>query len=204
VITTAEIVLRLAFATFLAGLIGLSAAGLNVPRVCAPMRWSGLGSCLVMIVSAFGFEDVHGDSQVGLDPSRMAAQVVSALAFSRRHDHSSARNCEGLNDGRQSVGRGRHWACRWCRDVRAGLRDDAPAAHRIECRETHRAADLSEKRRSIKLIIDQETVPMAAIKAAVDQCGIQLERVHIRPGDTPDEDRVDLDLRRTKGKTIFS
>lgn len=39
-----------------------------------------VGATLVMIVSAFGFEDVHATG-VGLDPSRMAAQVVSGIGF---------------------------------------------------------------------------------------------------------------------------
>jgi putative Mg2+ transporter-C (MgtC) family protein len=40
-----------------------------------------LGSCLVMIVSAYGFEGVRPAEHVGLDPSRVAAQVVSGIGF---------------------------------------------------------------------------------------------------------------------------
>jgi putative Mg2+ transporter-C (MgtC) family protein len=40
-----------------------------------------VGSCLIMIVSAFGFEDALKQSNVNLDPSRMAAQVVSGIGF---------------------------------------------------------------------------------------------------------------------------
>ena len=39
------------------------------------------GACLVMIVSAFGFADILGTPHVDLDPSRMAAQVVSGIGF---------------------------------------------------------------------------------------------------------------------------
>ena len=35
-----------------------------------------VGSCLLMIVSAFGFSDILGRPNVTLDPSRVAAQVV--------------------------------------------------------------------------------------------------------------------------------
>src|SRR5947208_7125883 len=38
-------------------------------------------SVLVMIVSAFGFADATAFSQVTLDPSRVAAQVVSGIGF---------------------------------------------------------------------------------------------------------------------------
>lgn len=40
-----------------------------------------LGSCLIIIVSAFGFADILGTRAVVLDPSRIAAQVVSGIGF---------------------------------------------------------------------------------------------------------------------------
>lgn len=41
----------------------------------------GVGACLIVIVSAFGFSDVLGAHNVVLDPSRIAAQVVSGIGF---------------------------------------------------------------------------------------------------------------------------
>jgi putative Mg2+ transporter-C (MgtC) family protein len=40
-----------------------------------------MGACLFMIVSAFGFSDILGTEAVVLDPSRVAAQVVSGIGF---------------------------------------------------------------------------------------------------------------------------
>src|ERR1700677_3324698 len=40
-----------------------------------------VGACLFMLVSAFGFADVLGQKNVVLDPSRIAAQVVSGIGF---------------------------------------------------------------------------------------------------------------------------
>lgn len=40
-----------------------------------------LGSALFMIVSKYGFTDILGNPGVGLDPSRIAAQVVSGIGF---------------------------------------------------------------------------------------------------------------------------
>lgn len=40
-----------------------------------------LGSCLFMVVSQFGFSDILGTANVNLDPSRIAAQVVSGIGF---------------------------------------------------------------------------------------------------------------------------
>ena len=76
-----EIALRLVMATALAGLVGLdrehrrSAAGLRTHALV------GMSSCLLMIVSAFGFADILGTPGVGLDPSRIAAQIVTGIGF---------------------------------------------------------------------------------------------------------------------------
>jgi putative Mg2+ transporter-C (MgtC) family protein len=76
-----EIALRLFTATALAGIVGLdrehrrSAAGLRTHALV------GMSSCLVMIVSAFGFADILGTPGVGLDPSRIAAQIVTGIGF---------------------------------------------------------------------------------------------------------------------------
>ena len=40
-----------------------------------------VGACLIMIVSAFGFGDSLRSNNVILDPSRVAAQVVSGIGF---------------------------------------------------------------------------------------------------------------------------
>ena len=74
-------VLRLILALLLGALVGLErergerAAGIRTHALVA------LGSCLVMIVSTFGFADILGTSAVVLDPSRIAAQVVSGIGF---------------------------------------------------------------------------------------------------------------------------
>lgn len=76
-----EIVIRLLLASLLGGLIGLErerkhwAAGLRTHMMVC------VGSCLIMIVSAYGFEDILNREHVGLDPSRVAAQVVSGIGF---------------------------------------------------------------------------------------------------------------------------
>ena len=40
-----------------------------------------VGAALVMVVSAFGFADIQNAKNVSLDPSRVAAQVVSGIGF---------------------------------------------------------------------------------------------------------------------------
>lgn len=76
-----EIALRLVTATALTSLIGLdrerqeSAAGLRTHALV------GMSSCLLMIASAFGFADILGTPNVNLDPSRIAAQIVTGIGF---------------------------------------------------------------------------------------------------------------------------
>jgi putative Mg2+ transporter-C (MgtC) family protein len=75
-----ELALRLGVAALLGSLIGVErerllwAAGLRTHMLVC------VGSCLVMIVSAYGFAGVLG-RYVVLDPSRIAAQVVSGIGF---------------------------------------------------------------------------------------------------------------------------
>ena len=76
-----ELVSRLLVAAALGSLIGAErerlvwAAGLRTHMLVC------VGACLIMIVSAFGFADILGAKNVVLDPSRVAAQVVSGIGF---------------------------------------------------------------------------------------------------------------------------
>ena len=80
-ISNAEMVTRLTLAALAGSVIGLErerllwAAGLRTHMLVC------VGSCLIMIVSAYGFSDVLGTKNVVLDPSRIAAQVVSGIGF---------------------------------------------------------------------------------------------------------------------------
>ncbi|MBK7109625.1 MAG: MgtC/SapB family protein [Bacteroidetes bacterium] len=76
-----EIIIRLSLASLFGALIGIErerkdwAAGLRTHMLVC------VGSCLLMMVSAYGFSDVLGTEHVALDPSRIAAQVVSGIGF---------------------------------------------------------------------------------------------------------------------------
>ena len=80
-IDTWETILRLIIAAAAGSVIGFErerlqwAAGLRTHMLVC------VGSCLVMIVSAYGFSDVLQQKNIVLDPSRIAAQVVSGIGF---------------------------------------------------------------------------------------------------------------------------
>ena len=76
-----EIVIRLSLAALFGAIIGLErerknwAAGLRTHMLVC------VGSALTMMVSAYGFMDVLGPKNIVLDPSRIAAQVISGIGF---------------------------------------------------------------------------------------------------------------------------
>src|SRR3984885_1529538 len=76
-----ETLIRLIIAASLGSLIGfererlLWAAGIRTHMLVC------VGSCLIMIVSQYGFSNILTYEHVVLDPSRVAAQVVSGIGF---------------------------------------------------------------------------------------------------------------------------
>ncbi|MGI3449154.1 magnesium transporter ATPase [Citrobacter freundii] len=78
---TEEFLLRLMLAGLLGGVIGLER---QIRAKEAGVRTHiliGIGSAMFMIVSKYGFYDVIGHGHIGLDPSRIAAQVVTGVGF---------------------------------------------------------------------------------------------------------------------------
>jgi putative Mg2+ transporter-C (MgtC) family protein len=80
-LSNTDVILRLFVAAAFGSIIGfererlLWAAGIRTHMLVC------VGACLIMIVSAFGFRESLSSSNVVLDPSRVAAQVVSGIGF---------------------------------------------------------------------------------------------------------------------------
>jgi len=81
VISDVHLVIRLLLSVMLGGLVGFErerknhAAGLRTHTLVC------LGSCLLMILSMYGFADFVGQPNVSLDPARLAAQVITGVGF---------------------------------------------------------------------------------------------------------------------------
>ncbi len=80
-LTWSEISLRLVLAAIFGAVIGVErerkdwSAGMRTHMMVC------MGSALIMLVSSFGFSDTIGGEHVSLDPSRVAAQIVSGIGF---------------------------------------------------------------------------------------------------------------------------
>ena len=80
-LTYGEIVIRLFLSALLGSIVGLERERLDWAAGLRTHMLVSVGATVFMLVSAFGFSDVLGHSNVVLDPSRVAAQVVSGIGF---------------------------------------------------------------------------------------------------------------------------
>lgn len=80
-LTNADTIGRLAAAALLGGCIGFERERLTWSAGLRTHMLVCVGAALLMIVSAYGFSDVLSGDHVILDPSRVAAQVVSGIGF---------------------------------------------------------------------------------------------------------------------------
>jgi putative Mg2+ transporter-C (MgtC) family protein len=80
-LSNSEMILRLALAAVLGSIVGIERERLQWAAGLRTHMLVSVGSCLFMIVSAFGFAEALQQQNVSLDPSRIAAQVVSGIGF---------------------------------------------------------------------------------------------------------------------------
>lgn len=76
-----EVIIRLLVSALLGSVVGLERERLNWVAGLRTHMLVCVGSTLIMMVSMYGFGDVLGKEHVVLDPSRVAAQVVSGIGF---------------------------------------------------------------------------------------------------------------------------
>lgn len=76
-----ELSLRLVLAAIFGAAIGLERERKDWSAGMRTHMMVSLGSCLMMMVSSFGFEDILGRENVELDPSRVASQIIAGIGF---------------------------------------------------------------------------------------------------------------------------
>lgn len=78
---TQEFILRIVLAAVLGGIIGLEREYRAKEAGFRTHFLVGLGAAVFMVLSKYGYDDVVKTELVRLDPSRIAAQVVSGIGF---------------------------------------------------------------------------------------------------------------------------
>jgi putative Mg2+ transporter-C (MgtC) family protein len=205
-LATTDILVRLLLAAVLGSIIGIErerlswAAGLRTHMLVC------VGATLFMIVSAFGFADILGQEHVVLDPSRVAAQVVSGIGF--------------LGAGtillRREVIRGLTTAASlWTvaavgLAVGGGLYLAAVAATVLillilaGIKPLERRFWAHREPRSLIVIIDRQIVSLTALESAWHQDGSAIKQITILPGASPDEEEIQVTLSRTTATNLFT
>jgi putative Mg2+ transporter-C (MgtC) family protein len=183
-----ETLLRLGVAALLGGIIGLErhrsdkAAGLRTHMLVC------LGSALVMIVSAHGFDRVLQPSRIVLDPSRIAAQVVSGIGFLgagtilRRNDTvlglTTAASIWAVAAIGLAAGAGLYFAafgstlmCFVALAFMKLVEDRIP---------------VMEGRRRLTLLVEQGPFSFEAMENAISQSGLELRGIQVRSAGSPE------------------
>lgn len=73
--------LRIFIAALLCGIIGLERELKNHPAGFRTHLLVGIGSCLMMILSLYGFKDYISQSNIQFDPARIPSYVISGIGF---------------------------------------------------------------------------------------------------------------------------
>lgn len=79
--TQAELLCRIIVAGICGGIIGYERKNRNKEAGIRTHMIVALGASLIMIVSKYGFSDILGEQGIALDPSRIAAQIVTGVGF---------------------------------------------------------------------------------------------------------------------------
>jgi putative Mg2+ transporter-C (MgtC) family protein len=148
-----------------------------------------------MVVSIFGFSDILAEQHVILDPSRVAAQVASGIGFIGAGTIILRREIvKGLTTAASiwavaavglAVGGGMFLA-----SVAATL---LALAILVLAKPVKKRIFPNRKARFVTLVIDQNT-SLARLRSEIDASDLQLDRIVVRPGPSPDEDSAELVL----------
>lgn len=192
-----DTVLRLALATVLGALVGLErerlerAAGIRTHAIVA------LGAALIMIVSMYGFSDALGtDPRVGVDISRVAAQVVSGIGFLGAGVIIFRRNAvRGLTTAASVwTVAGLGLACGGGLYAAAGVATTLLLALQLGLRPIEQRVFAPPRDHRLELRVQHGSGSLAAIEAAINQAGVSIDSLRVQPAGDGGEDRVEITL----------
>jgi putative Mg2+ transporter-C (MgtC) family protein len=198
-------ILRLLVAAGLGSLIGLERERLDRGAGLRTHALVATASALIMIVSSYGFTDVvTANHTVVLDPSRIAAQVVSGIGFLGA----------GLIILRRNVVYGLTTAASIWAVAALGLAAGAglfiPAAVTtgilliilVALKAVEQRFFAHKRLTALTLYMARQSGQVAAIEAALRTAGLEIWQLQIKPGNTEDERIITLDLRGVRSTNL--
>jgi putative Mg2+ transporter-C (MgtC) family protein len=195
--------LRLGTAAVLGSLIGLERQRLDKAAGLRTHMLVSVGSALVMIVSFSGFDNVLQPGRVVLDPSRVAAQVVSGIGFLgaglilRRnqtvHGLTTAASVWAVAAIGLAAGGGLYLAA----TVATGLMLVILAV--IKPMEDYL---FNHGRHQTLYLIASDSLALTDLESLLRSRRIDLVGVHFRPGERPGQRQVELTCKRTSGASL--
>jgi putative Mg2+ transporter-C (MgtC) family protein len=205
-ISTQEMLLRLAIATVLGGLIGVererveSTVGLRTHAIVA------LGAAMFMLVSMFGFANAGLPPAVVLDPSRVAAQVVTGIGFIGA----------GVIIFRKEVVRGLTTAASVWLVAAIGMATAGglylPAlgttafglAILAVMKPLERRLGGARRPQLLAIVYDRRQTSVSAIKARLGEFGVVIERADVRVNDEPSKTRIEFAIKRISNEHLIA
>lgn len=196
---------RLLVATILGAVIGFErergerAAGLRTHALVAS------ASALMMLVSAFGFADaVTASRTIVLDPSRIAAQVVSGVGFLGAGSIILRKDTvQGLTTaGSIWMVAGIGLACGAGMYVAAGAATLLALVTLLGLKAVERRLFAHKRMAHITLRVQRSSGQLGAIEAAIQSKGLQVQRVQVDATHATAEQRIRLDVRGG-GQDVF-
>lgn len=194
VIPISDVIMRVCIATVLGGIVGIErerserAAGLRTHAMV------GLGAAAFMIISAFGFRDILGTPAVVLDPSRVAAQIVTGIGFLGAGTIIFQREMvRGLTTAASiwavaaigaAVGGGMY--------ILAGTSTALTLGVLAGLKPLENRWFRGKRSRSVSLLFDPRTTSLSEIESAVEQGGYSVDQIVVLPGQAGESDRIDL------------
>jgi putative Mg2+ transporter-C (MgtC) family protein len=202
-LTLSQLILRLVLAAILGSIVGLERQRLDWAAGLRTHMMVCVGSALAIIVSAYGFNDVLVPGKVVLDPSRVAAQVVSGIGFLGAGTILFLRHevIRGLTTaaGLWTV------ACVGLA-VGSGLYAAAIIATVLALiilgllKPLEKYLFSRRQQRVITLVINRQQTSLELIEQAVNKEKLDLTQLIVQRGDQPNEDYVKIMLGHTTSK----
>jgi putative Mg2+ transporter-C (MgtC) family protein len=206
-ISTYDMLLRLLVAALLGSIIGWErerrqwTAGLRTHMMVS------LGSALIMLVSAYGFQDVVGKPGITLDPSRVAAQVVSGIGFLGAGTIFFLRNevVKGL-----TTAAGLWTVAAIGLAVGGGLYIEAVSTTFIALiiltvfKPFENKFFKKNRYRNIRMVLSQKQVDFKAIEKVLNANDIQFKEISLSGGDGSDEIKITIQKLFKQQETVLT